>query len=261
MSLIRRAPLSGVDLTAPGGLEALFAYHRARFGDAVMMADGDPGATPAPAPEAPLAASATPPLVTTTATVATPDAPEASQVPQRVEELPEWAQKEIRKARQEAGDQRTAKNAAEQDRQAMLDGIAKALGIKPDDAPPDPAALQSTIAESQARITALEADTKARDVELAAWRAASKAGANAPALLDSRSFVAELGGLDPSADDFGTRVDTAVKKALEANPALRANPLPTAGQVGIGATGSSGADAASPGMPRLVAAYASSPNR
>lgn len=34
----------GIDLTAPGGLEALFAFRRAQFGNAVMMADGDGGA-------------------------------------------------------------------------------------------------------------------------------------------------------------------------------------------------------------------------
>jgi hypothetical protein len=215
---------------------------------------------PAPAPESAPAATTAPPVVTTTATVATPDAPEASQVPQRVEELPEWAQKEIRKARQEAGDQRTAKNAAEQDRQAMLDGIAKALGIKPDDAPPDPAALQSTIAESQARIAALEADTRSRDVELAAWRAASKGGANAVALLDSRSFVADLAKLDPGADDFAAQVDVAVKAAVDANPALRANPIPAPGLAGIGASSSGPNLADLDARDALRLAYQSSPH-
>lgn len=36
----------GIDITAPGGLDALFAYHRARFGNATMEAgDGGAGGT------------------------------------------------------------------------------------------------------------------------------------------------------------------------------------------------------------------------
>ena len=38
---MNRKTIHGIDLTAPGGLEALFAYRRAQFGDAMMMADGD----------------------------------------------------------------------------------------------------------------------------------------------------------------------------------------------------------------------------
>ena len=33
----------GIDLTAPGGLDALFSFHYATFGDAVMEDDGDKG--------------------------------------------------------------------------------------------------------------------------------------------------------------------------------------------------------------------------
>jgi hypothetical protein len=56
----QRPTLSGIDIAAPGGLDALFAHHRARFGDAQMMSEpapapADPGSAPAgdpaPAPE------------------------------------------------------------------------------------------------------------------------------------------------------------------------------------------------------------------
>ncbi|BCW61853.1 hypothetical protein [Arthrobacter sp. StoSoilB22] len=42
----------GIDITAPGGLTALFAYRRAQFGDAVMRVnpDADPQTPPPPAP-------------------------------------------------------------------------------------------------------------------------------------------------------------------------------------------------------------------
>jgi hypothetical protein len=248
--------LSGVDISAPGGLEALFAYHRARFGDARMMSEappesgtGDPGTPPPPPPGKPPAPG---PKLT----------PDPTPPPTKVEDLPDWAQKEIRKARQEAGDSRTAKNAAEQQRQEMLDGIAKALGLKTDDTPPDPAVLQQTVTQSQERISALENDLRVRDVELAAFRSASQLGADAPALLDSRSFVAALAALDPAAEDFAAQVEAAVKKAVDANPKFRANPVPAPGVAGIGALGAGGTPLADlDSRETLRLAYAQSPHQ
>jgi hypothetical protein len=247
--------LSGIDLTAPGGLEALFAYHRARFGDARMMSetppDGGTGETP-PAPPAPPTATPAPP---------TPP-PTTGGDPTKVEDLPEWAQNEIRKARKEAGDNRTAKNTAEQQRQEMLDGIAKALGLKTDDAPPDPAVLQQTVTQSQERISSLESDVRVRDVELAAFRAASQLGADAAALLDSRAFVSALAALDPGADDFAKQVEGAIKKAVDANPKFRANPIPAPGAAGIGSLGQGGTPLADlDGRELLRHAYAQSPHQ
>ncbi len=224
------------DLSVPDGVEALLAMHRATFGDARMQdaplpaADGT-GTSPPPA--APPAA----PAPSAAATGDTPPATGQAPEPSKVEDLPEWAQRLIRDTRKEAGDQRTAKTAAEQKQQELLDGIAQALGVKKDDAPPDPAALQQTLSQREARIAAVEADSRAKDVELAAWRSASRQGANAVALLDSRSFLAEVGQLDPSANDFTAQLDAAVKKALEGNPVLRATPVPSPGQAGIGVTG------------------------
>src|SRR5207237_7591606 len=137
-----------------------------------------------------------------------------------VEDLPDWAQRVIRDARKEAADNRGAKTAVEQERQQLLDGIAGALGLKKDDAPPDPQVLQQTLAEREGRIGSLENDVRVRDIELAAWRSASKQGANTPALLDSRSFLEQVAKLDPSTDDFTAQLDAAVKTALDQNPAL-----------------------------------------
>lgn len=44
----RTAPLSGLDLSAPGALAALFASHRARFGDATMKEGDGEGAGETP---------------------------------------------------------------------------------------------------------------------------------------------------------------------------------------------------------------------
>jgi hypothetical protein len=40
--------------------------------------------------------------------------------------------------------------------QSQLDGIAKALGLKPDDTPPDPAALAAKVTDAETRATAAE---------------------------------------------------------------------------------------------------------
>jgi soluble lytic murein transglycosylase-like protein len=173
--------------------------------------------------------------------------------PTKVEDLPDWAQKQIRDARAEAAENRVGKTAAEQQQQQLLDNMAKALGLKQDDTPPDPAILQRTLSDRETRIGSLESDLQARDVELAAWRAASRQGANAVALMDSRSFVTDVGKLDPHADDFSSQLDAAVKAALESNPVLRI----ARGDIGQGPRTQTPVDPG-PGMPRLRDAYASS---
>lgn len=50
-NLVRKT-LSGVDIAGPGGLEALFSWHRNRFGDLRMDGTATPPADPAPAPPA-----------------------------------------------------------------------------------------------------------------------------------------------------------------------------------------------------------------
>lgn len=217
--------------------------------------------TPAPAPEP----SPTPTPTPAPAPTPTPQpAPAPSPQPApgawdgKVESLPDPVQKVIRDLRKEAGDNRAAKTAVEQQQQQLLDTVAQALGLKKDDTPPDPAVLQQSISERETRITSLEADVRSKDVELAAWRSASRQGANTAALLDSRSFLAEVAKLDPASGDFTTQLDAAVKKALEANPSLRATPVPTPGAAGIGVTGSGAGTSVSPGMGRLRQAYTTS---
>lgn len=208
--------------------------------------------TPTPAPTA----EPTPtPAPTPTPEPPKGNGPAPAPEPSKIEELPEWAQKIIRETRTEAANNRTAKTAAETQRQETLDGIAKALGLKSDDAPPDPAALQQTLSEREQRVNGLEADLRSKDVELAAWRSASKQNVSAVDLLDSRSFLTEVAQLDPTANDFATQLDAAVKKAAEANPRLRINPVPTPGAAGIGVSGSNGDASVSPGLGRLRQAY------
>jgi hypothetical protein len=147
-----------------------------------------------------------------------------------VDKLPAWAQKLLTDTRKEAAANRarakeheTELAALKDKSQQQLDGIAKALGLKPEEATPE-----QIMAERDAERTKAEqasAETRATRVELAVFRAAAAAQADGNALLDSRSFVASLAGLDPSADGFGQQVSEAITAALEAHPQWK---LPTA---------------------------------
>lgn len=141
----------------------------------------------------------------------------------KVESLPDGVQKMIRDLRSEAAGNRTKASEVESKQQEMLDGIAKALGLKADEAP-DPAKLQASIAEKDKGLIDRDTTIRTQAIELATWRAASKpaVGADTSSLLDSRSFVETVSKLDPAADDFQTKLDAAIKKAVEDNPKLRA---------------------------------------
>lgn len=149
-----------------------------------------------------------------------------------MDELPPWAQKLLKDTRSEAAANRArAKEHADElaalktRSQQQLDGIAKALGLKPDEATPEQIAAERDAERQRAQ----EATTQARQaaVELAVFRAASSAGADGNALLDSRSFVATLAGLDPAAGDFAERVKDAIAAAV-GNDARYKIPAPPA---------------------------------
>lgn len=133
----------------------------------------------------------------------------------KVEDLPEWAQKLITETRAEAGAARTnAKaTAAQEARDALAQDIGKALGlVKDGDDAPKPEELSARVATSQA-------EARAAKVELAVYKAASTAGADPQALLDSRSFLDAVKDTDP-ADQAA--VTAAITKAITDNPRLKA---------------------------------------
>lgn len=140
-----------------------------------------------------------------------------------VKSLPEWAQKVIRDTRAEAASNRTnAKTqAAEQARQDLAQQIGKALGLVKDDTPADPAQLASQIGD-------LTSDNKSLKTELAVFKAAAKVGADAGKLTDSRSFLATLDKLDPTADGFDAKLRDAIKAAVDDNPQYRIGQAPAA---------------------------------
>lgn len=137
--------------------------------------------------------------------------------------------------------------------QAQIDAIAKAAGLKPDDAPADPAALAKQIADEQAKTT--DAETRATNAErrLAVYVAATEHEANPSALLDSASFLTSLESIDPAdAEAIGGAIKAAVEKderfkVTPAAPSFFGGPRKTTGPTDPG-----------PGLPRLRDAYAQS---
>ena len=93
---------------------------------------------------------------------------------------------------------------------AMRNGFAQALGLEPEAATPEQMAEQLRNAQAQAA-------TAAR--QLAIYQTAGTAGANPAALLDSASFLRTVEQIDPS--DHAA-LTTAIKAAVDANPALAA---------------------------------------
>jgi hypothetical protein len=98
------------------------------------------------------------------------------------------------------------------EQQKTLKLLADKLGVQVDDKP-DPAKLAAQAeTERNGRLAAMS--------ELALFRAALDAGANASALLDSRSFMAKAGALDPTSATYGEQVKALVAEQVAANPSL-----------------------------------------
>lgn len=145
----------------------------------------------------------------------------------KVDSLPDPVAKVIREAREEAGKARTTakENAANEAREQLL----KDLGLLKPDETPDPAKLAAELGEKDTRLATLAESARTQAIELAAYKAAGKHEANPAALLDSRAFLESVKGLDPSADDFITKLDEAIKAAVEANQQLRTGQAPRRG--------------------------------
>jgi hypothetical protein len=123
--------------------------------------------------------------------------------------------------KENAKDRTTAKeNAAKEAREQLL----KDLGLSKPDEAPDPAKLAAELGEKDARLAELAASARTQAIELAIHDQAGKHGADPKALRDSVSFLKSTAGLDPTAADFGTKLDDAIKAAVEGNTQLRAVP-------------------------------------
>ncbi|MFI6168834.1 hypothetical protein ACIBCN_18785 [Nocardia sp. NPDC051052] len=205
-------------------------------------------AQPDPNPATPAASAAEP---------ATADAPVPSSEGERmfpisyVKELRDEAAKNRRELQQaitdsEAAARQAAEDAASAVREELAQSLGKALGLVGDEVPPDPQVLLE-----QASVKAQEAqqlsekhanDARQAKVELALYRAADAAGADASALLDSRSFLSDVAELDPTAKDFAAQVIAAIEKAIEANPRMKRAAAPLSRSGGDLSAGPAGAN-------------------
>lgn len=164
---------------------------------------------------------------------------------ERVEDLPSWAQKVLRDARQGEAKARTeakaqaATEAAEQARQDLAQKLLAVLDPKAADG------KQADPAQLTQQVTKLADANRDVTIELAIWKNAKNAGANPQALTDSRSFMKRAHKLDPTADDFAAKLRDAMKKAIDESPQYR-----EAGQAparsGGEFTGGPGGDAVTP---------------
>lgn len=98
----------------------------------------------------------------------------------------------------------------------QFDELVKKITGK-DDADPDPEKLAG-------ELTAAQREARATKVENAILRRASKHEANPSLLVDSRTFMDSVADLDPTADDFTSKLDDAIKKAVDDNEAFKVTP-------------------------------------
>lgn len=173
--------------------------------------------------------------------------PGTTPAAQEVSDLPDWAQKIIKDARDDAAKARTTakSTAAEEARKAMAEDIGRALGIITDDTPAEdkltPEELKNLLAGE--RTTA-----KGARVELAVFKAAQAGGNfNVTALLDSRQFLDSIKDVDPGDSEA---LATKIAEAVEANPWLQSQPTPPA---------PAAVPATAPGAPAPVAPVAPVP--
>jgi hypothetical protein len=200
----------------------------------VLYADGgDPPAVP------PVQPPATPPV--------TPPVPQPPATPPTGQDpAAEVARltKELEAARKEAGAARVNAKAT-----AAAEARAELLKLlSPDAAAPlTPEQLQQQLTEARTQGTTAQQAAAAAAIELSVYRTAQRLGANAEALLDSRSFVDQIDALDVDPTDtaaFTAAVTEKVNAALTSNPALRAGPAVSRSGGDMGGGGGSGDGAA-----------------
>lgn len=178
------------------------------------------------------AGTATDPAAATTTTAPAgtttdPTATTAGQPSQPVQDAAYWqAEAEKWKANSRKNEANAKANReAEATQKALLAEVAAKLGIQTADGQPDPTQIS-------AQLEAAQRQNKTAALELAVLRAAGRLGANGDALLDSRSFVAQLADLDPAQPQG---IEAAIQAALAGSPGKYGT------STGAGATSTAGA--------------------
>ena len=167
------------------------------------------------------------------APVATDPAPAVTDPPAPVETDPDAPEGEtedarVKRANSQAAASRVALRAQEAKVTELEGTLAKLAAVFNPEATPtaDPA-------EQLATITTESETLRSTNVQLTAallvHELAPEGGGDPNALLDSRRFTDTLAGLDPSTDDYRTKVADAIKAAATASPTLRAGQVPSRG--------------------------------
>lgn len=128
----------------------------------------------------------------------------------------------LKAARDEAAQNRIKAREAATEKDQLIQTLGKALGLVKDDDEqgkgPDADALTAQIADEQAKAT-----SAAR--ELAVYKAATSAGGDPDALLDSRRFLDSIKDVDPT---DGTKITDAIKAAVNDTQNLASRRAPGA---------------------------------
>lgn len=228
----KKRTIHGIDLNAPGGLEALFAYRRAQFGDAQMNAnagDGGDGGNGAGEGAGEGEGKQEQQQAAEQGKDGQQEQAKATEWDGKIESLPTAAQKLINDLRKADGDERIAKK--------TLDAIQKAINPEAKEGEkPDPEALTKALSGKDDTIRELS-------VKLALKDALESNGANK---LTATVLAGEgkLKDLDPTAKDFDTKLAEVVKDAVKRHPELKL--VRAAGTSGADFTGGSGEGAKKP---------------
>lgn len=132
---------------------------------------------------------------------------------------------EVSRLRKEnASDRTNAKTkAAEDARKAVVDDIAKALGLKEGDKAPTVEELKAQLTEQSGQTEEARAAARDTQAELIVWRNATELKVDPQALTDSRAFASAIKNLDPSdPKKFEKAVKEAAQEAVKNNPRLAA---------------------------------------
>jgi hypothetical protein len=184
------------------------------------------GSEPAGEPPAAPEGNGQPPSAVTPPAPAAPAEAPGEQAAERVEDLPEWAQRRLRDLGQENGKRRIASKQVEDELQELRErntAILKAAGI--DTGEEDPVkALEATRAELGAKGDALY-DAQ---IKLAMVDACDAAGADRKLTTAVLALDGKLDDLDPTSDDFASTLSALVEAAVKSDPKLKASQAPAA---------------------------------
>lgn len=225
----------------PAELAEIIATHRGLFGGFTMTAGAaestagasTDGAADASAATGQQSQDATQQQATTGGQAQGQQAAQSQQAGDNLPEDPAALKQMISELRRENAAKRTAAKAADDDANAKIAAALKALGIETGQEDPVKVAEQAKAERDAEKATARQAQ-----LQLAIYKSAAKAGADADALLDSNTFLTSVKELDPS---DAKAVEDAIKAALDTNPKLKAVQAATkSGPEHTGGTGAAG---------------------